>query len=139
MTVRRPPIYERDRLDIVDPDTSLRLDPGLLASFPAGYRHLGYVQDSAGETVRRDLPALTGPRGSTALHRGPVLAFRLPPLRATPPPYSPSSDGACAGPGGVSMTLSSGAGSGLRALGVGLSVRLAVAAHGVEDVDASAG
>jgi SnoaL-like domain len=58
--VRRQPIYEKDRLDVVDPAASLRLDPGLLARFPAGYRHLGYLQTQAGFTVKTGLPGLAG-------------------------------------------------------------------------------
>ena len=58
--VRRQPIYEKDRLDVIDPAASLSLDPGLLARFPAGYRHLGYLQTKAGFTVKAGLPGLTG-------------------------------------------------------------------------------
>jgi hypothetical protein len=32
----------------------------LLARFPAGYRHLGYLQTKAGFTVKTGLPGLTG-------------------------------------------------------------------------------
>jgi hypothetical protein len=58
--VRRQPIYEKDRLDPVDPAASLRLDAELLGSFPVGYRHLGYLQTKAGFTVKSGLPGLTG-------------------------------------------------------------------------------
>ena len=58
--VRRQPIYEKDRLDVVDPAATLSLDPGLLALFPAGYRHLGYLQAKNGFTVKTGLPGLTG-------------------------------------------------------------------------------
>jgi len=58
--VRRQPIYEKDRLDVVDPAARLELDPELLGRFPAGYRHLGYLQTKAGFTVRTGLPGLTG-------------------------------------------------------------------------------
>ena len=58
--VRRQPIYEKDRLDVVDPAARLELDPELLARFPAGYRHLGYAQTKAGFTVKTGLPGLTG-------------------------------------------------------------------------------
>jgi hypothetical protein len=34
LIVRRQPIYEKDRLDVVDPAATLRLDPELLARFP---------------------------------------------------------------------------------------------------------
>ncbi|WP_331852689.1 nuclear transport factor 2 family protein [Pseudonocardia autotrophica] len=62
---RRQPIYEKDRLDPVDPSASLRLDRELLDRFPAGYRHLGYVQTRSGFTVADGLPGLTG----EAVHR----------------------------------------------------------------------
>lgn len=58
--VRRQPIYEKDRLDVVDPAASLTLDPDLLNRFPTGYRHLGYLQTKAGFTVKDGLPGLTG-------------------------------------------------------------------------------
>ena len=59
--VRRQPIYEKDRLDVVDPTAVLVLDAELLASFPEGYRHLAYVQAKTGIKVKRDLPGLRGP------------------------------------------------------------------------------
>ena len=58
--VRRQPIYEQDRLDVVDPAATLTLDPELLNRFPTGYRHLAYLQTKAGFTVREGLPARTG-------------------------------------------------------------------------------
>ncbi len=59
--VRRQPIYEKDRLDPVDPASLLKLDVELLASFPEGYRHLAYLQAKNGFKVKRDLPGLRGP------------------------------------------------------------------------------
>jgi hypothetical protein len=59
--VRRQPIYEKDRLDPVEPDAKLGLDRALLARFPEGYRHLGYLQTKAGFNVRLGLPGLRGP------------------------------------------------------------------------------
>jgi hypothetical protein len=59
--VRRQPIYEKDRLDSVDPSAVLRLDPAALAKFPEGYRHLGYLQHRNGFTVKIGLPGLRGP------------------------------------------------------------------------------
>jgi ketosteroid isomerase-like protein len=59
--VRRQPIYEKDRLDAVEPGAKLTLDPALLARFPEGYRHLGYLQTKAGFDVRLGLPGLRGP------------------------------------------------------------------------------
>jgi hypothetical protein len=58
--VRRQPIYEKDRMDAVDPAASLSLDAETLASYPAGYRHLAYLQESAGYAVRRGLPGMNG-------------------------------------------------------------------------------
>ena len=59
--VRRQPIYEKDRLDPLDPSASLVLDPERLAGFPEGYRHLGYLQSKNGFTVKQGLPGLRGP------------------------------------------------------------------------------
>jgi hypothetical protein len=58
--VRRQPIYEKDRLDPVEPNRKLDLDATLLAKFPEGYRHLGYLQTKAGFNVRLGLPGLRG-------------------------------------------------------------------------------
>ena len=57
----RQPIYEKDRLDPIDPSVRLELDPALLAQFPEGYRHLAYAQTRIGFTVKRDMPQLKGP------------------------------------------------------------------------------
>jgi hypothetical protein len=60
--VRRQPIYEKDRMDPVDPAASLQLDKDLLASFPPGYRHLAYLQSRIGYKVAKGgLPSITGP------------------------------------------------------------------------------
>ena len=58
--VLRQPIYEKDRLDPVDPAAKLRLDGSLLAQFPEGYRHLAYLQTKIGYAVKRDMPGLKG-------------------------------------------------------------------------------
>ena len=58
--VRRQPIYEKDRIDPVDPSASLKLDPELLIRFPEGYRHLAYLQTKNGFTIKLDLPQLKG-------------------------------------------------------------------------------
>jgi hypothetical protein len=58
--VLRQPIYEKDRLDPVDPAAKLVLDPALLAEFPEGYRHLAYLQTKNGFTVKREMPMLKG-------------------------------------------------------------------------------
>jgi hypothetical protein len=59
--VLRQPIYEKDRLDPVDPAASLVLDPELLARYPEGYRYLAYLQVQAGYPVKPDMPGLRGP------------------------------------------------------------------------------
>lgn len=56
--VRRQPIYEKDRIDPVDPATVLKLDQAKLAPFPEGYRHLAYIQEEIGYRVKRDMPGL---------------------------------------------------------------------------------
>jgi hypothetical protein len=58
--VRRQPIYEKDRMDPVDPGAKLALDPALLERFPEGYRHLAYLQTKLGFTIKLDLPQLKG-------------------------------------------------------------------------------
>lgn len=58
--VRRQPIYEKDRLDPVDPSATLKLDARRLEGFPEGYRHLAYLQSSVGFTVKQGLPGLRG-------------------------------------------------------------------------------
>jgi SnoaL-like domain len=59
--VRRQPIYEKDRLDPVDPAAKLELDPALLSRFPEGYRHLAYLQTKVGFQVKPALPGMRGP------------------------------------------------------------------------------
>ncbi len=59
--VRRQPIYEKDRVDPVDPSAVVKLDAALLGSFPEGYRHLAYLQSRNGFTVKQGLPGLRGP------------------------------------------------------------------------------
>jgi len=59
--VLRQPIYEKDRLDPLDPAARLQLDAALLARFPEGYRHLAYLQTRLGFQVKPDMPQLRGP------------------------------------------------------------------------------
>ncbi len=68
--VLRQPIYEKDRLDPVDPAASLTLDPDVLARFPEGYRYLAYLQSQAGYPVKPDMPGLTGPGVERLYERG---------------------------------------------------------------------
>jgi hypothetical protein len=59
--VLRETIYEKDRLDPVDPSATLKLDKKLLGSFPEGYRHLAYLQTRIGYKVKTDMPGMEGP------------------------------------------------------------------------------
>ena len=68
--VLRQPIYEKDRLDPVDPNEAPKLDPQLVAQFPEGYRHLAYVQTQIGYKVKRDMPGLKGPEVERLYARG---------------------------------------------------------------------
>ncbi len=68
--VRRQPIYEKDRLDPVDPGARFTLDADLLAQFPEGYRHLGYLQSKNGHKVKQGLPGLRGDAVQTLYAEG---------------------------------------------------------------------
>ena len=68
--VRRQPIYEKDRIDPVDPAATLTLDPSRLARFPEGYRHLAYLQSKIGFTIKGNLPGLRGPAVETLYAEG---------------------------------------------------------------------
>ena len=77
--VLRQPIYEKDRLDPVDPAQTLSLDRSVLERFPEGYRHLAYLQTQIGYKVKPDMPGLKGPevealyaRGKAWLSGGPL-------------------------------------------------------------------
>ena len=68
--VLRQPIYEKDRMDPVDPAVRLSLDSALLAQFPEGYRHLAYLQSRIGYQVKKDMPGLKGPEVAALYVRG---------------------------------------------------------------------
>ena len=68
--VLRQPIYEKDRIDPIDPSQELALDRALLAQFPEGYRHLAYIQTRIGYAVKRDMPGLTGAAVDALYARG---------------------------------------------------------------------
>ena len=68
--VRRQPIYEKDRLDPVNPAAQLSLDQKLLGSFPAGYRHLAYLQFQLGYQIAPGLPGLRGPAVNVLYQEG---------------------------------------------------------------------
>jgi len=58
--LRRQSIFEKDRMDPVDPAAVLKLDEKLLAAFPEGYRHLAYLQTKIGYKVKDNVPGLRG-------------------------------------------------------------------------------
>jgi hypothetical protein len=68
--VRRQPVYEKDRLDPVDPAAVLTLDAARLAMFPEGYRHLAYLQSKNGFSIKADLPGLHGAAIETLYREG---------------------------------------------------------------------
>ncbi len=80
--VLRQPIYEKDRIDPLDPGAELKLDPALLAQFPEGYRNLAYLQARIGYPVKRDMPGLSGPEVERLYARGAewLAGKPLPPL-----------------------------------------------------------
>lgn len=68
--VLRQPIYEKDRLDPVDPSAKLSLDQDVLKNFPEGYRHLAYLQHKIGYKVKTDMPGIEGPELDALYARG---------------------------------------------------------------------
>lgn len=77
--LHRQPIYEKDRVDPVDPCAVLKLDQAELAAMPEGYRHLAYIQTRIGYKVKMDMPMLKGAavqalyaRGNRWLAGGPL-------------------------------------------------------------------
>ena len=87
--VLRQPIYEKDRLDPVDPAATLRLDPELLARFPEGYRHLAYLQVGIGYPVKPDMPGLRGPEVERLYERGAAWLAGGSVIRGDDPPNPP--------------------------------------------------
>ena len=79
--VLRQPIYEKDRVDPVDPSARLAIEASKLAEFPRGYRHLAYIQTQIGYKVKRDMPQLTGPEVEALYARGKAWLAGAP-LRA---------------------------------------------------------
>lgn len=68
--VLRQPIYEKDRIDPVDPSGVPKINPDKLAALPEGYRHLAYIQEEIGYKVKRDMPGLKGPEVEALYRRG---------------------------------------------------------------------
>ena len=67
---QRQMIYEKDRIDAVDPGVRLALDRAALARHPVGYRHLAYLQTEIGYMVKPDMPGLKGPEVQALYARG---------------------------------------------------------------------
>jgi ketosteroid isomerase-like protein len=68
--LHRQPIYEKDRIDPIDPAVVPQLDAARLASLPEGYRHLAYIQSGIGYQVKLDMPMLKGPVVEELYRRG---------------------------------------------------------------------
>ena len=68
--LHRQPIYEKDRIDPVDPSATLKLDAQALAALPEGYRHLAYIQQRIGYRVKLDMPVLKGEAVQSLYRRG---------------------------------------------------------------------
>ena len=68
--LHRQPIYEKDRIDPVNPAAVLTLDAARLAQLPEGYRHLAYIQLHIGYQVKLDMPMLKGPVVDELYRRG---------------------------------------------------------------------
>jgi len=68
--VERRHVYERDRIDPVDPTARPELDRSLLERFPVGYRHLAYLQTRIGYEVDPDLPGIDGAALEALYERG---------------------------------------------------------------------
>ena len=68
--LHRQPIYEKDRIDPVDPAARLTLNAASLGKFPEGYRHLAYIQTRIGYQVKLDMPMLKGTQVQDLYRRG---------------------------------------------------------------------
>jgi SnoaL-like protein len=68
--VLRRLIYEKDKIETIDPSAKLNLDKTILARFPVGYRHLAYLQTKGGFNVKPDLPGLDGPEVAALYAKG---------------------------------------------------------------------
>ncbi len=110
--VLRQPIYEKDRLDPVDPAATVTLDPDLLNAFPEGYRHLAYLQIHLGFAVKPDMPGLRGPEVQRLYARGAAWLDGEPVARP-------------AGPAGTELGEAPGAPEPVRAAGIAVTAKAA--------------
>ncbi len=68
--LHRQPIYEKDRIDPVNPAAVLTLDAARLAQLPEGYRHLAYIQQHIGYDIKLDMAMLKGGVVESLYRRG---------------------------------------------------------------------
>ena len=82
---RRRVIYEKDRMDPVQPGAAVPLDQQLLDSFPVGYRHLAYLQTQIGYQISgAPRPGLKGPAVQTLYAQGRSWLAGEPLAESTP-------------------------------------------------------
>ena len=68
----REPVYDKDSLRAVDPAQSLTLDAKELAKYPAGFRHLAYVQAADGLSITLSIPDPYSPEERAVYAKGQV-------------------------------------------------------------------
>lgn len=83
--VLRQPIYEQDRIAQIASGPGPVLDPAILGRFPAGYRHLAYLQTRLGYEVKRDMPGLSGEQVERLLADGAAWLDGDVPVRISDP------------------------------------------------------
>jgi hypothetical protein len=66
----RVPIYDKDRLEPLEPGRAVPMDPDVLAGFAEGFRHLAYVQSLGGATLSPGLPTRNSPEEARLLAAG---------------------------------------------------------------------
>ena len=67
--LRRETVADKDRIDPVDSEKALHLDPEILNAFPIEYCHLAYLQTKSGYNVNKDVPRLSGGDSLEALYK----------------------------------------------------------------------
>jgi len=67
--VRRVTICDKDRLEPVDTNEKIHLDPCILNRFPQEYKHLAYLQTKVGYIVDPDVPRMSGGMALEAVYR----------------------------------------------------------------------
>ena len=65
--LERFPLYERDRLDVVERTASLDIDLSPFAAYPRGLRYVAYVQRAGGREVPANVLAMSAD-GFSATH-----------------------------------------------------------------------